>query len=315
MSTHGRTTARDFFTHLLGIAMLYTAVVSFIALLWQYINVGFPDPLDFYYTGVLDIIRNSMATLIVVWPVYIIMSWLVRKDMKAFPEKADIWVRKWLMYLTLFVAAVTIVIDLVNLINSFLSGELTLRFALKVLAILVVAVVVFWYYLWDLKEEGALKSTLPKQMAIGVSFVLAVAIIGGFFLVGTPAQQRLVRFDEQRVNDLSLIQGEIVNQWTQKRVLPATLDALTNDISGFRAPVDPSTGASYEYSVKDELTFELCATFETDSESRDATLNSFSRPQPYMYEYGYPMGTWDHGAERTCFERTIDPELYPEPTK
>lgn len=301
------TTARDFFSHLLSISMLYVGVISFLALLFQYINVGFPDELD-YYIGSLDIIRNSMASLMVVWPVYILISWFIRKDMMKTPAKAGIWVRKWLMYLTLFVSAVTIIVDLITLINNFLGGEITVRFALKVLVVLAVAAGVFWYFLWDLREEGALKSKAPKIAAIASSAIIIVSIIGGFFLVGTPGQQRQARLDMQRVNDLSSIQSEVVSYWTRNGELPASLNAISSDLTYFQIPTDPISGEAYLYRVKSDLNFELCATFSTEDDGEGLSNSRYSYLGTGLSE------TFAHGVGETCFSRTINPDLYPKPT-
>jgi type II secretory pathway pseudopilin PulG len=303
-----RSTAKDVFSHLLAIAMLYVGVISFIALLFQYINVKFPDALDFYYTGSLEVIRQSMASLFVVWPVYILMSWIIYKDLADRPEKSQIGIRKWLLYLTLFVTAVTIIVDLVTLINFFLNGEITTRFILKVIVVLVTAISVFGYYLWDLRHEGDSKSKLPRQAAIGTSIIILVSIGLGFIFVGSPAQQRQVRFDEQRVNDLATIQNEIINYYGQKDKLPPTIDSLTNTLTGFTVPVDPDTNAAYEYSAESKLDFQLCATFSTASDSQNINI---TRPVYYSTPYGQ---NWNHAAGRVCFDRTIDPTMYPEKT-
>ncbi|HRH32483.1 MAG TPA: DUF5671 domain-containing protein, partial [bacterium] len=135
MKTLPRSTARDVFSHLLAIATLYVGVISFTTLCFQYINVKFPDLLNLYYSGALDTIRQAMAALIVVWPVFILMSWLIQRDIKADPDKHNVGIRKWLLYLTLFVTSITIIVDLVTLINYFLNGEITTRFILKVLVV------------------------------------------------------------------------------------------------------------------------------------------------------------------------------------
>src|SRR5438132_4874360 len=43
---------------------------------------------------------------------------------------------KWLIYLTLFVAALIIIGDLVSLIYNFLGGDVTIKFVLKALSVL-----------------------------------------------------------------------------------------------------------------------------------------------------------------------------------
>ena len=307
MKTLQRSTAKDVFVHLFAIVTLYVSVISFIALCFAYIDVLFPDALDFFYAGTLDQIRGSMASVMVMWPAFVGISWLMQHDARADGERREVGIRKWLLYLTLFVTAITIVVDLITLMNFFLNGEITMRFILKVIVVLATAAAVFGYYLWDLRTEDAPASSLPKKTAIAASVVVFVNIVLGFFLVGSPAQQRKVRFDEQRISDLTTIQYEITNYYqTKNGTLPATLANLTNTLSGFTAPVDPSTGAAYEYAIKDGLTFELCATFE--AESMDNTTDTSMAYRAYGVNY---YGTWNHSIGRTCFERTIDPDLYP----
>ena len=79
-------------------------------MIWQYINVRFPDLLNGSY-GAYDIIRNSISSLVIVWPVLILFSWMIGKDLRAHPEKKELRVRKWLLYLTLFIASIVIIVD------------------------------------------------------------------------------------------------------------------------------------------------------------------------------------------------------------
>ncbi|OGN05311.1 MAG: hypothetical protein A2831_01715 [Candidatus Yanofskybacteria bacterium RIFCSPHIGHO2_01_FULL_44_17] len=291
--------------HLLAVVTLYVSVVAFITLWWQYINVLFPDILQnqgyYNYANYYDPIRLAMAALIVVFPIHIIISWLIGKEFKADPEKREIRVRKWLWYITLFISAVTIIVDLITLINNFLRGELTTQFFLKVLVVLIVAGAVFVYYLWDLKKRER-QSGKPKLVAWLATAVILASIAYGFFLIGTPATQRDRRFDEQRVNNLSIIQSEVINYWINKNKLPADLSDLKNDISGFVSPTDPETGVQLDYTVTGVLSFRLCADFKTPSKTSDTLIRT-----PAFYPYNQ---NWDHDAGRTCFDRTIDPELY-----
>lgn len=299
-----RSTARDVFSHLLAIATLYVGVISFTTLCFQYINVKFPDLLNLYYSGALDTIRQAMAALIVVWPVFILMSWLIQRDIKADPDKHNVGIRKWLLYLTLFVTSITIIVDLVTLINYFLNGEITTRFILKVLVVLGVAITVFWYYLWDLRTEAPWKSKLPKVTAVVTSVVVVGTIALGFVFVGSPMEQRQLRIDSQRTTDLSSLQSGIVDYYARKQVLPKSLAELSDPLTYFVVPVDPETGAAYEYAAKDMFTFELCATFAKESDIDPDTTKPYVVNDPYSQN-------WIHGVGRTCFERTIDPANYP----
>ena len=71
-----------------------------------------------------------------------------------------------------------------------------------------------------------MKSKIPKILAWTLSFVILASIIVGFFIIGMPAVQRDRRFDEQRIENLQMLQSQIVNYWTQKEVLPQNLGGL-----------------------------------------------------------------------------------------
>lgn len=301
-----KTSPQDVFLHLLMIVALYMSVVSFINLFFQYINVLFPDKLAGSYTFIYNGIRLASSMLIIAIPVFLLMSWLLEKDFKQNPEKHELKFRKWLIYLTLFLSSITIIVDLVTLVYNFYNGDLTTQFFLKVLVVLIVAVLVFGYYFWDLKRKEFPSKKL-KIFALAVSLVVASVIIWGFFLVGTPAQQRQVRFDETRISDLQAIQSQIVNYWQNKNKLPQSINDLKDSISGFTPPQDPESNTPYEYVIKGDLSFELCANFKTENQN---TQNIDVAPRVAKLNYGPYGDNWNHAAGRVCFERTIDPELY-----
>jgi uncharacterized membrane protein len=151
-----KTSPKDFFIHLLAIAALYASAIAFLVLIFQYINHFFPDKLELDYysrSSIFNAIRWSIATLIIVFPVCIITNWFLNKDYLKNPEKLNLRIRKWLIYFTLFIAAVIIIGDFVALIYNFLGGELTSRFLLKVLTVFFVAASIFGYYFWDIKKH------------------------------------------------------------------------------------------------------------------------------------------------------------------
>lgn len=312
MENHVKMTPKDFFMHLLGFFALYASVISFLTLVFQYINVIFPDKLNYYFTGILDTIRWSSSALLVVFLVFILVNWLIGKDFGKNPEKRDLKFRKWLIYFTLFASAVTIVVDLIRLVYNFYGGEILANFILKVAIVLLVAAGVFLYYFWDLKRTADKKYQLPKIIAIVTSIVVLSAIVAGFFVVGSPAVQRQRSFDDRRVNDLQVIQSQIINYWQMKQKLPVKLIDLNDSISGFVAPVDPETGAEYEYAVTSPLAFDLCAIFNIKNLGNAGdTAGNVPMPRSAIYPDNDPYSqNWSHSAGRVCFARTIDPQLY-----
>jgi hypothetical protein len=136
--------------------------------------------------------------------------------------------------------------------------------------------------------------------------VVIISIVIGVVLIGTPVDQRNRRFDDSRIQSLQNLQSQIVNYWTQKQVLPEALGKLEDSISGFMVPTDPESKQAYDYKVVNELSFELCASFKTDNQDFLLTDKGVKMTSPYDSF----QQNWNHKAEKTCFTRTIDPELY-----
>lgn len=299
----GYSTPRDVFLYLLGLVTLIASAVSFGMLVYQFIDIKFPDVLRQGYYSLntnYELIRGALATLVIVFPVFFWTSRVIRKDVVADPEKRNLRIRRWLLYFTVFVASLVVIGDLITLIRSFLGGELTTPFILKVLTVLFIAGSALFYYLSELRNRS-----YPRAVFQGVIIAaVALAACYGFYTAGSPQNQRLIRFDQQKTNDLQGIQSYIVyNYWQQKGVLPVSLDVLNDPISNFMVPKDPQTGQPYEYSLTGPRSFQLCANFNRES----IGLPDISRPK--MLD-GL-NSNWDHGVGRVCFDRNIDPALYP----
>jgi len=150
--------ARDAFFHLLAFTALYAWAVSLIFLLFSYIDFAFPDPAmrtsDYAIAGALSSIRASLATLIVSFPLFLLVWWFLLREVRMAPEKAKTVVRRWLSFLTLFVGAVTIMADVITVVFYLVEGDLTVRFLLKVLVLLVITGALFVYLALTLRSEG-----------------------------------------------------------------------------------------------------------------------------------------------------------------
>ena len=307
-----KTTPKDFFVFIGAMAALYASAVSLINLLFEIINASFPDPLSFSYDNFSSGMRWSIASLIIVFPIYIFLSRFINKDLAANFLKKNLGVRKWLTYLTLFVAGVAIITDLILLINTFLGGEITARFAFKVLAVLIVAGAVFTYYFYDLKKNVGQKSNKIKLLAWAVSFAVLASIVGGFFIMGSPFTLRMKRFDERRVSDLQNIQYQIVNFYQRKGSLPNNLDELKDPIAGFNIPLDPDSAVPYGYEKVSDLNFKLCADISLASNAQiDSKYTTRSMPMPISSEFFPVNENWQHQKGAVCFDRKIDKDLYP----
>ncbi|MFH1608389.1 MAG: DUF5671 domain-containing protein [Patescibacteria group bacterium] len=322
---------------------LITSIVSFLNLAFETLNKKFPDVLNATYqygynSYNYENLRAALATLIIIFPIFLVLVYFWNKIIKTTKlSKVEEIIKKWMVYLIIFLASVVIIVDLVVLVRYFVSGEITNRFIYKILVTLVTAGVVGKYFFisefWPAGKRMFKINVKNWNKIVNPTFsvLLVLATIAwSFTIVGSPMKQRLLRLDDRRVQDLQSIQWQVINYWQQKEKLPESIDDLKNPISGYSLPVEPEfeKGKIYEYSVKDakNLTFELCADFSTDMPKGWQEYQNYyggGEIMP-MYDvksdmavssYPYPGGgtneSWDHETGRTCFERTIDKDLYP----
>jgi hypothetical protein len=151
-------TARDVFIYAVLFTALTFTAIYLISLIHSILDLRMPDSADHQYveryaTGHM---RYAIATLIVATPVYFWMSLYTRRRIEKDAGHRRSPVRKWLTYLTLFVAALTFLGDVTYLIYEFLQGEATMRFLLKSATVALVTLAIFTFYLRDveyLKDE------------------------------------------------------------------------------------------------------------------------------------------------------------------
>lgn len=307
-----KTTPKDFFLWAGAIVSFYWSVIAFILLTFDYINYALPNvlsyyPADPYQSG----ISYEMASIIVLLPLYMLLMRIIHGDIIRDPSRKEVWVRRWALILTLFVAGIAMAADLITLLTTFLNGEaLTLAFLLKVIILFFVAGGVFMHFIADLKGYW---DTFPKRrnmVRIGVAILAVGTIVAGFFIVGTPAQARLARYDAQKVSDLQNIQSQVVTYYQAKQKLPATLSDLNDSLAYSGIPVDPQTGAAYGYESTGALSFNVCATFNAESRARQAVPERPIEITMPADVFG-KQDNWQHGAGDVCFDRTIDPSFYP----
>ena len=145
--------ARDAFLYLVLFTTLYVSSYNLGSLLFDFINKALPDPtVPAYRTG-WDSMRWSASSLIAAFPTFLFLSYYISNDLRRNPVKRLSPIRRWLTYLTLFVASCVLIGDVTALIYNALGGELTSRLVLKVVTVAVIAGTVFGHYLSDLRRE------------------------------------------------------------------------------------------------------------------------------------------------------------------
>jgi hypothetical protein len=145
--------ARDAFLYLVTYAALYASSIALGALTFGIVDHYFPDPVYAQYQGGYESegLRWNIATLIVAFPLYLGLTRMHLRSYATDPERRTSAVRRWLTYLTLFVAATVILGTLIALVGGVLGGELAVRFLLKTGTVLALSGAVFVYYLWEMK--------------------------------------------------------------------------------------------------------------------------------------------------------------------
>lgn len=290
--------ARDTFFHLLTFVTLTSTVGALIALFFEYLNRLLPDAAfqDYYYNDNFSSIRWSMAIILVSFPLLLWMGRLLTREYRKHPEKLGSAARRWITYLILFITACTLIGDMITLLFYLLEGELTLRFVLKVLTVLVLTGLPFLYFLhaMRLNAETHPHSQLHRMFVWIGSAIVVLAFVWGLFVVGSPAYGRQQRLDEVRLSDLRAIQSEVFNivyennpystPAVPEQPVPETLEEAAAHAMYQKLSIqDPETQLPYTYKKTGNYVFQLCATFDT---ARDQDYDIF----------------WNHPAGNHCYD-------------
>ena len=118
---------------------------------------------------------------------------------------------------------------------------------------------------------------------IGAVVVVVASVIAGLLISGSPEEQRQLRADDERVNDLRRLSNVIERYYRETESLPADLTTLLNGWISQEIPRDPATDAPYGFELTGATAYSLCADFALES-----------RPDRHP-EF------WDHGVGRECF--------------
>ncbi|HZX80888.1 MAG TPA: DUF5671 domain-containing protein, partial [Lysobacter sp.] len=288
--------AREAFAYLVMFATLYFGAWNLGSLLFDLINRTWPDPAlnQYVFRSTDGSIRWAMAALIIAFPVFVFVARRVARDVALHPIKRLSAIRRWLTYITLFLAAAVLIGDTTTLVYNALGGELTLRFVLKVLVVATIAGGVFGYYLRDLRREegqGAGGRATGTWFLVAAGVAVVASLLAAIAVIGPPTRQRAQRFDERRVQGLQQVASEIERYAASERRLPADLDTLQRWSPGDgRRWNDPQSGRRFDYRALDARRYELCAVFATPIADGDDAP---------------PFDDWRHPAGRHCFVRSV----------
>lgn len=303
--------AREAFVYLVLFATLYVVSYNAGAILFAAIERWLPDAARGRgWEPWLGTVRWGAASLLIAFPVFLFASRIIARSLTREPEKRNSGVRRWLTYLTLFIAALVLIGDLVVVVSSMLSGELATRFVLKASVVFAIAGIVFGHYLGGLRRDEDEPSKraggglFGRAGAVGTLAALAIAL----FLAGSPQRARTRELDQQRLRDLQGIVRHLERYRTAQGALPGTLEESLKvpyapDGLSLR---DPQTQEPYGYQVLDSTTVRLEATFVSqDSVGPNGDLASpFWRHPKGRHGYRFDVTL---GADNTPIDITYAP--------
>lgn len=290
--------AKFAFWYMLSLVALIFMALSTGQVIFQLINKTITDFTTGYApTFDANILKFAISSLIISIPLYFFTARQIEDSLerKELPKEAA--VRRWLTYLILFVSSVVIIVWLIMTINSFLGGELTSKFLLKALTVVVISGIVFSYYLYDIRREEIKKPNQVMLVYLIVGLVVTIgSLVTAFLIVESPAEARSRRHDVEVLSNFEQINATIQSYYTDTGRLPEGLGDLNNQTPYLNAAAlkDPKTGESYQYHTLDNQRFELCATFETDNREPQNT-----------YDYVY-TDRWPHGTGYQCLSQKVD---------
>lgn len=141
-------------------------------------------------------------------------------------------------------------------------------------------------------------SSLNRFFLILSLICVALGVVTGFWLLGSPQLQRQLKADQKRLEHLYKIASYLYREQSQtkKFKLPKTIPS--KDYT-----VDPISGESYEYRVIDISKYKLCAEFATNSQKARQTDSSYRKLREF----------WNYSQGKNCFQfdaQEMPPSIY-----
>lgn len=291
--------AKHAFWYMLSLVALIFMAIATGQALFQIINSTIADATADMYSAATnsEMLKFAISALIISIPVYFltmrqIQAALVKGDM----EK-DSPIRRWLTYVILFVSAVTMIVTMILTINNFLGGEFTARFILKAVSTIVLAGIIFFYYLYDIRRDSIKKRDTVSMIYLMAALIITIgALVASFFFVESPKEARARKHDAQVINSFNQIDGGVNTYFADKKTLPEKLEQLSEESVYLNDATlrDPATGRAYEYKKLDDKSYQLCAEFNTsnkNNDNKDLVYNGSDR--------------WPHDAGYQCLKQKI----------
>src|SRR3972149_8271506 len=141
-----------------------------------------------------------------------------------------------------------------------------------------------------------------------LTVVVVVVAVWGIYFSGSPMENRNIRYDEIRLRDLNTIKTAVDDYYQDYYKLPTTISPLLGNRVKMQTPYlkkepkDPKTKVNYSYRIVTTTSYELCANFDTSSDSIQQRKTGISESlSDYSSYYGEDKS---HPKGRYCFTKT-----------
>ena len=316
---------KNIFYYLLAFITLCYDVWHFLSIIFTTIEKKIPDALDNNYSYSYlyndDSFRFSIASLLVLLPIYIGISWYINRRIENGQMESESKIRHVMIYSTLLLSVLAISGSLVSVIYNYLGGEITDRFVYKALSVSLVSIAIAAYYYYTLNRDYKVMTKKPLIIGATVLIVVFAICIYCVSVVGSPTEVRNRKLDDKSLSNLSNIESSLYQVYNnsikyynddKSYILP--VDIETEDT--FKSYItDPNTNKPYPYRVisqdKTKAVFELCPTFASELTKADKGTYGSNYPHTigdvYIYDNNIYMS---HAKGRTCYQTTIKKIMY-----
>ncbi|HTX86658.1 MAG TPA: DUF5671 domain-containing protein [Candidatus Nanoarchaeia archaeon] len=291
--------AKFVFLYLLHLVALGFMTVSFGNVIFQIINKYIPD-----ITAPFAENKFAISALLVSIPIFYVVSYLIQKSLFSGELKKESAIRRWLTYLILFVSFLIFFGWLIYFVNSYLNGEVTFRFVLKTITVLIIAGAVFGFYFYDIRRPVVenVKDKLLKIFFIVSLIIVIAAFTASFFTVESPSLARDRKLDDQITNNFNNIYQCVDMHYNQTQKLPDGFATMLSECPYLTADniKDAQTGQNFTYDITSTTTYEICANFRTSN------IGAANNPQGI-----YPVAPGYNGSAHAAGYQCLKGQVFP----
>lgn len=287
-----------FFYMLSLVALIFTALSAGM-IIFQLINKSIEDVL---LSGggqfSPETLKFAISALVIATPIFYITSHQIQKSLVSGALDRESGIRKWLTYFILFIASVVMLGWLISTINSFLDGELTLKFFLKALTAIGIAAAVFTFYYYDIRRSEIVnKKDRVVSIYFYASLVFIIAVFtASLFIVESPRETRSRKLDNAVLESFNQIDQAINEYYRENKKMPENLDILKEEypyISDDNLK-DPETEKVFELKITGDRSYELCAVFRTANNENNGSYDEWYKEM------------WPHAVGEQCLKKKVE---------